>query len=125
MEKRVIQHLSDQVQIAKYDCDIFDLALITQPFCVVKEAGLTTVIGENLPVIDTLSSDWSLLKLDGPFSFDQYGILSSILLSIAKIRVSVLVFSSFDTDYILIKTNEIEQVKYKLQEMGHLIKDLR
>ncbi|KAI9016130.1 ACT domain-containing protein [Hyaloraphidium curvatum] len=52
--------------------------------------------------------DWKLMKLVGPFDFNEIGILSSLLQPLAKAGISILAVSTFDTDYILVKKDKLD-----------------
>jgi hypothetical protein len=54
-------------------------------------------------------SDWSALKIEGPLDFNLIGILSSLLDPLAKGGVSVFTISTFDTDYILVKEENLSK----------------
>ena len=49
--------------------------------------------------------DWTLLKLHGPFQFDQVGVLASFATPLAEAKISILAVSTFDTDCILVKAS--------------------
>jgi hypothetical protein len=53
--------------------------------------------------------DWKILKIEGILDFSLIGILSKISSILAKNQISVFVISTFNTDYILIKEEKIEE----------------
>jgi hypothetical protein len=63
--------------------------------------------------------DWSCLKVNGPLDFDEIGILSGITTALAKAEISVFAVSTFDTDYILVKHEKLQQAKEVLSAEGH------
>lgn len=65
-------------------------------------------------------SDWSCLKLAGPFEFTQTGILSGMLQVLAENEIGILAISTFDTDYVLVKTVNLAKAKNALQIAGHI-----
>jgi len=65
--------------------------------------------------------DWVGLRVQGPFSFSQTGILASLVGPLAADSVSVVVVSTFDTDYILVKTDRLQRVRELLQAEGHFV----
>jgi hypothetical protein len=50
------------------------------------------------------------------------GVLASVLAPLATAEVSVFALSTFDTDYVLIKTQQIEQAVNTLTNAGHVVK---
>ena len=55
------------------------------------------------------------------FDFNQIGVISSLAAPLAEARVSIFVISTYDTDYILVKEEKVEQAFTVLTEDGHLI----
>ena len=53
--------------------------------------------------------DWRILKVDGVLDFGLTGILSSILNPLAEAKISIFALSTFDTDYILLKSEILTQ----------------
>lgn len=52
---------------------------------------------------------WALVKLEGPFPFTAVGVLSSVLVPLARAGVSIVAMSTFDTDYLLVKQENLER----------------
>ncbi len=52
--------------------------------------------------------DWRILKVEGPLDFSLIGILASISNLMAKEQISIFALSTYDTDYILVKENNID-----------------
>ncbi len=53
--------------------------------------------------------DWRAFRVDGKLDFSLYGVLLSILDMLKDISVSVFVVSTYDTDYILVKEQELSK----------------
>ena len=64
---------------------------------------------------------WEVLKLHGPFAFDQVGVLASCVTPLAAQGVSVFTISTFDTDYLLIKAHQTDAAVTALQAAGHML----
>lgn len=62
---------------------------------------------------------WGCLKLHGPFSFDQVGILVSMLVPLAAARIGIFAISTFNTDYLLVKCADLARAVDVLQSAGH------
>ena len=55
----------------------------------------------------------------GPLDFSLSGILASLTASLAEAGISVFAISTFDTDYLLVKADNLKRTVTKLQEAGH------
>jgi uncharacterized protein len=66
-------------------------------------------------------SGWACLKLIGPFAFDLTGILSSILNPLRDAEIGIFAISTFDTDYVLVKLENLERAIVTLKNVGHSI----
>jgi hypothetical protein len=62
---------------------------------------------------------WSLLALAGPFPFELVGVLASVLGPLATAGVSIFALSTFDTDYVLVKRERLEDAIGALTAAGH------
>jgi hypothetical protein len=64
---------------------------------------------------------WALLKLAGPFEFGAVGILISVTEPLARAGISHLAVGTFDTDYLLIKTDRLARALPELEAAGHRV----
>jgi uncharacterized protein len=62
---------------------------------------------------------WVALKLEGPFPFSVTGVLSSFVQPLADARIPIFAISTFDTDYVLVKSENLEQAVSALSASGH------
>lgn len=63
---------------------------------------------------------WKALRVIGILDFSLVGILSKISGALADHGISIFAVSTFNTDYILIKTEQIRQAKSVLQQTGYV-----
>ena len=63
--------------------------------------------------------DWRILKVEGPLDFSLIGILSSISTVLAQKEISIFAISTYDTDYILVKDNDIDNAMNALAAEGY------
>lgn len=56
---------------------------------------------------EDVEPDWQALEVVGPLDFILTGILSSISTVLANEKISIFAISTFDTDYILVKSNKV------------------
>lgn len=68
------------------------------------------------------SEGWSGFKVAGPLDFSQVGILAEISGVLASANISIFALSTFDTDYILVKTEGVEKAVRVLADFGYSIK---
>jgi len=57
---------------------------------------------------DDVETDWQALEVVGPLDFLLTGILSNISSVLADEKISIFAMSTFDTDYILVKSNTVK-----------------
>ncbi len=62
---------------------------------------------------------WLALKLEGPFPFSMTGLLASFPQPLAEAQIPIFAISTFDTDYVLIKRENLEQAVATLGAAGH------
>jgi hypothetical protein len=100
--------------------------LPTAPFWTVTRADdeLSIVCATDCVPYGTPREDgWRLLRLEGPFSFDQTGILSSVLVPLAAADVGIMAISTFKTDYVLVKNSRLHAAVDAVRAAGHVIHD--
>ncbi len=73
----------------------------------------------TLPSEVRCETGWRILRLEGPFAFDQIGVLLGVLAPLAQAGVSVFTLSTFDTDYVLVKEALLSRACAALIEAGH------
>lgn len=76
---------------------------------------------ESIPDDVKFERDWRILKVEGPLDFSLIGILSSISTVLAENKISIFAISTFDTDYILIKSKDFESAINALKDNGYEI----
>ncbi|NND31769.1 MAG: ACT domain-containing protein [Saprospiraceae bacterium] len=75
-----------------------------------------TCLEKNVPSGVTSEGGWRALALEGPLAFSQTGILVSVIGPLANGNISIFAISTFDTDFILLKADVLEQAITILQE---------
>jgi hypothetical protein len=77
------------------------------------EEELSVVCAKNLlqkskiPEGAAVTEGMRVLKVEGPLSFSSVGILLSLLEPLAENRISVMAVSTYDTDYILVRDEDL------------------
>ena len=62
---------------------------------------------------------WRALKLEGPFEFSEVGVLASVAAPLAEAGVRIFAVSTFDTDYVLVKEEQLSPAVAALRGRGH------
>jgi uncharacterized protein len=95
-------------------------------FCVVRTREELSIVysedvclGDHMPDAAPVERGWLALKLEGPFPFSMTGVLGSFLEPLAEARIPIFAISTFDTDYVLIKRENLEQAVAALGTAGH------
>ncbi len=92
-------------------------------FCVTQTAEELSIVCEEscVPAGVRIEPDWAALKLEGPFPFAMTGVLTSFLQPLAEAGIPIFAVSTFDTDYVLMKREKVEQAIKVLGTAGHEI----
>jgi hypothetical protein len=64
---------------------------------------------------------WRALEVDGPLDFALTGILAGIAAPLAAARVPIFAVSTFDTDYVLVRHDDLERAVSALEGAGHVV----
>ena len=59
------------------------------------------------------------MKVEGPIAFEMTGVAAALVAPLSEARISVFVMSTFDTDYLLVKTASIAAAIDALRRAGH------
>jgi uncharacterized protein len=66
---------------------------------------------------------WRALKLEGPFDLSIVGILASVASPLAEAGASIFAVSTFDTDYVLVREEQLDLAVDTLRASGHRVGD--
>lgn len=64
-------------------------------------------------------SGFKAIKVSGTLDFSLIGILANLTTTLAKSGISVFALSTYDTDYLLVRKEQLDEAKKALQEAGH------
>lgn len=76
---------------------------------------------DAVPVGVTCEPGWRCLRVAGAMPFTLVGVLASLTAPIARAGVGVFAFSTFDTDYLLVKAADIATAVAALKAAGHAV----
>ena len=70
---------------------------------------LSIVVDENVDISsDIVEENWIAIKIVGTLDFSLIGILSKISTILAQAKISIFAISTYNTDYILVKSDKLE-----------------
>lgn len=74
---------------------------------------------ELVPAEATTEPGWRVLTVRGPLEFTLTGIIAALASELAAAGVSVFTISTFDTDHVLVKGNDLPRAVTALHAAGH------
>jgi hypothetical protein len=78
---------------------------------------------DDAPAGAAVERGYRLLKIEGPLSFSLTGVLASLVSPLADEQISVLAISTYETDYLLVRSDELTHTVDTLTRAGHRIAD--
>jgi hypothetical protein len=97
---------------------------LRSPFFAIARTGdeLSLVVPGSVKIkSDRSDAGWACFKVEGPLEFSLVGVLACIAGALAKASVSIFALSTFDTDYILVKREQVRAAKEALTTAGYQI----
>lgn len=79
-------------------------------------------LSQRIPEDVRRDTGWRCLKFQGPFAFDQAGILLAVIAPLSRNGIGVFVVSTFDTDHLLLQEADTARAEQLLAEAGHTLK---
>jgi hypothetical protein len=103
------------------DAEIPPPALRSPFFAITRtEDELSLVLPDSLNIQSGRSdAGWACFKVEGPLDFNQVGVLAGISAVLAQAKVSIFALSTFDTDYILVKREQVRAAQDALTSAGY------
>jgi hypothetical protein len=62
---------------------------------------------------------WRCLKVAGPIDFSQVGVVASLAAPLAEAEIPIFVVSTYQTDYLFVKEENLQRSLTVLQSAGH------
>lgn len=92
-------------------------------FSITRTADELSIVCRQSQVPSTVQREenWRCLKVEGPLDFSLVGILAALATLLADAGISIFAVSTFDTDYLLFKAENLEKVIAVLSSAGHRI----
>lgn len=115
-----LQLLDLNLAIAKLsECDNLDEIIAKAKFAsfTKTEDEFSLVIDmKNLPNHQFVNEGWRAFKIIGPLDFSLVGIIQQVIRPLSKNGISIFTISTFETDYILVKKEQVERAVDVLKE---------
>lgn len=92
-------------------------------FSVTRTADELSVVWveEHAPGGAPCERGWRMLRVAGPLEFSLTGVLSAIATPLADAGVSIFAISTFDTDYVLVREDDLAKAEEALRAAGHRV----
>ena len=106
-------------------CKVLDYSLVdlNTSFCFIQKTNEENSLvcqTKDVPINTIAREDgWIALKIDGILDFSLIGILSKISTILAEVNISIFALSTFNTDYILIKQEQLDRAIEALINNGY------
>lgn len=110
-------------------CKVADYSLVNlqAEYCFIgrtDEENSLVCLTQDVPINAVQrDDDWKAFRIQGVLDFSLIGILSRITSILAEAEVGVFAVSTFNTDYVLIKTAQYEKALTALARAGYIITD--
>lgn len=75
----------------------------------------------QIPVGLQCERGWRAVKLEGKFDFGQIGVLLSVAEPLAGAGISILAQATYDTDYVLVRAEQLPGALEALASAGHRV----
>ena len=69
--------------------------------------------------MDIIDNGWTCFKLQGPFAFDETGIIHTISRPLAEADLGIFTVATYETDYILVKQKDAAAAADLWRADGH------
>ncbi|WP_141677924.1 ACT domain-containing protein [Orenia metallireducens] len=93
------------------DAEIPSWPLSSQFFSITRTKDELSIVSltEDVPADIKSEKNWRALKVEGPLDFSMVGVLSFLATTLAQEGISIFVISTYDTDYLLVKEESLEE----------------
>jgi hypothetical protein len=90
-------------------------------FAVVRAADELSIVSTEDRVPDGVRAErgWLALQLEGPFPFSTTGVLASFIQPLAEAKIPIFAISTFNTDYVLVKRDDLDRAITALSATRH------
>jgi len=121
--KLTLSCLSDTLAICRLEADALlpSWALAGEFTSITRTVDELSIVGRSgdVPAGVRCEKGYRCIKVEGPLDFASTGIIASLTTVLARAGISIFAVSTFDTDYILVKEDQMENAVQALSQAGH------
>ncbi len=118
--------LDERLAVCRLDAgaEVPGWAIASSIFSVTRTTNELSIVcpEKRVPSEVKCEKGWRAFKLEGTFEFSLVGVLASIAVPLAEAGVGVFAVSTFDTDYVLVKEDQLDLAASTLRERGHEVR---
>jgi hypothetical protein len=74
---------------------------------------------DDVPTEASAERGWCALEVAGPLDFSLTGVVASLVTPLAEAEVPIFVLSTFETDYLLVREQDLHRAVEALTRAGH------
>jgi len=105
------------------DANIPDWANKGEFWAITRSSDELSIVCESqfVPKDVRAEQQWRALKVLGPLDFAMVGVLAALSATLAEAGVSIFAISTFDTDFLLVKLDRLDDAISALSKVGHKV----
>jgi hypothetical protein len=73
----------------------------------------------DVPDGESVDRGWTVLEVKGPLDFSLTGVIASLVAPLAQAEVPIFLISTFETDYVLVRSSDLARAADALEGAGH------
>ena len=73
----------------------------------------------DVPEGESVDRGWTVLEVMGPLDFSLSGVVASLVQPLADAELPIFVISTFESDYVLVRSSDLGRAADALEEAGH------
>jgi hypothetical protein len=75
----------------------------------------------DVPDGESAERGWRVLEVKGPLDFSLTGVVASLVVPLAAAEIPIFVVSTFETDYVLVRSSDLDAASSALTGAGHTV----
>ena len=99
-----------------YDSDLYSVTRTKDELSIICRK-IDNIAGDDIKI----DKHWRILKINGPLELYLVGVIASISNLLKESKIPIFSISTFDTDYILVKKQDLNKTIAVLSDAGHKI----
>ena len=74
----------------------------------------------DVPEGESVDRGWTVLEVMGPLDFSLTGVIASLVQPLAEAELPIFVISTFESDYVLVRSSDLGRAADILEDAGHV-----